>query len=225
MGHTLVHASRFAQSGQLAERPSPARIAAYACVIALHVAAFALLMLPMAAPEATKAEETVIDFQVLKKRDPEIVPVTPPPPIQHPVRVTTHTVAPITPVPPVVTEDSTPMSQEFIETPPAEEVVQVQPGIDTSPITDAQLVYASAPPPAYPKEEERRRIQGTVMLRVLVDVDGKPIEVSVQSSSGNRRLDEVARKQVLQRWTFKPATRGGVPVQAIGLIPIAFTVR
>jgi protein TonB len=224
MGHTLVHASRFAQSGQLAERPSPARIAAYACVIALHVAAFALLMLPMAAPETTKPEETVITIAPIVKKKIEIVPVTPPP-IQHPVRVTTRTVAPVTPVPPVVTEDSTPMSEEYIETPPTEEVVQVPPGIDTSPITDAQLVYASAPPPAYPKEEERRRIQGTVMLRVLVDVDGKPIEVSVQSSSGNRRLDEVARKQVLQRWTFKPATRGGVPVQAIGLIPIAFTVR
>ena len=48
MGHTLVHAPRSAQLGQLAERPSPARIAAYAAVIALHVAAFALLMVPMA---------------------------------------------------------------------------------------------------------------------------------------------------------------------------------
>jgi len=58
-----------------------------------------------------------------------------------------------------------------------------------------------------------------------VGVDGMPIEVTIQSSSGNRRLADAARKQVLQRWRFKPATRGGVAVQAIGLVPINFTVR
>ena len=224
MGHTLVHAPRFAQLGQLAERPSPARIAAYAAVIALHVAAVALLMVPMAAPVPTSKEDTYTPIIVVPK--PKVlVPVVPPPPTTRPVRVTTRTVAPPTLVPPVVSEDPNPMAEAYVETPPSEEVITVPPAIDTSPISDAQLVYASAPPPSYPKEEERRRIGGTVLLKVLVDVDGKPIDVTIQSSSGNRRLDEAARKQVLARWMFKPATRGGVPVQAIGLIPINFTVR
>jgi len=181
--------------------------------------------LPMAAPVPdTKPEETFIDFRPIV-HPPLIVPVTPPPPVQHPVTVTTHNVVPHPVDPPVVTNDSSAMSEAFVETPPTEEVVTVPPAIDTTPISDAQLVYASAPPPSYPKEEERRRIGGTVLLKVLVDVDGKPIEVTIQSSSGNRRLDDAARKQVLARWTFKPATRGGIAVQAIGLVPINFTVR
>ena len=224
MGHTLVHAPRFAQLGELAERPSPARIIAYSSVIALHAAALMLLLMPMAAPAPDTREETYTPIIVVPKPK-ALKPVLPPPPTTRPVRVTTRTVAPPTPVPPVITEDPNPMAEAYVETPPSEDIVQVPPAIDTTPITDAQLVYASAPPPTYPKEEERRRIGGTVLLKVLVGVDGMPIEVTIQSSSGNRRLDDAARKQVLQRWRFKPATRGGVAVQAIGLVPINFTVR
>jgi protein TonB len=60
---------------------------------------------------------------------------------------------------------------------------------------------------------------------VLVDVDGHPIDVQVQASSGNRALDDAARKQVLKKWLFRPARRNGTPVQAIGIVPIRFTMQ
>jgi len=47
----------------------------------------------------------------------------------------------------------------------------------------------------------------------------------VQSSSGNRSLDEAARKHVLKRWMFRPAMQGGRAVQAIGLVPVAFSLQ
>lgn len=101
-------------------------------------------------------------------------------------------------------------------------------GDDTGPVgqgevlTGAVLQYASAPPPAYPREALRAGTSGTVVLEVLVGVDGRPLRADVLSSSGHRALDQAARRQVLARWMFKPALMAGVPVQAIGHVPVEF---
>ncbi len=88
-----------------------------------------------------------------------------------------------------------------------------------------QLEYLSAPAPKYPKGALTRHVEGTVMLRVVVGIDGRPLEVTVSQSSGNRELDEAARSQILKRWSFRPAMKNGQAVQAIGLVPVAFTLR
>jgi protein TonB len=85
-----------------------------------------------------------------------------------------------------------------------------------------RLEYAKAPPPPYPRDALIGGLQGTVLLQILVDVDGRPLQVDVHRSSGHRRLDDAARKFVLKHWTFRPAMRNGRPVQAVGLVPIAF---
>jgi periplasmic protein TonB len=63
-----------------------------------------------------------------------------------------------------------------------------------------------------------------VVLKVLVDVDGKPLSVEIERSSGNRKLDDTARRQVLRKWMFRPAIRDGVAVQVYGLVPVNFTL-
>jgi protein TonB len=88
-----------------------------------------------------------------------------------------------------------------------------------------QLQYKLAPAPAYPRRALQQRLTGTVMLQVLVGVDGRPLEVKVAQSSGHRELDEAARAQVFKRWSFQPATRNGQAVQAMGMVPIAFALR
>ena len=70
-----------------------------------------------------------------------------------------------------------------------------------------------------------QRLTGTVLLQVLVGIDGRPMEVTVMQSSGHRELDEAARAQVLRRWSFQPASRNGQAVQAIGLVPIEFALK
>src|SRR3546814_5623365 len=87
------------------------------------------------------------------------------------------------------------------------------------PVAGVRLQYADAPSPPYPRAALRAGLQGTVMLQVLVDVDGRPLQVDVEHSSGHRVLDNAARRYVLQNWTFRPAMRGGRPVQAVGLVP------
>jgi len=223
MVHAPVHAMPHAQLGFLRERPSAARIAAFTGVIALHAAALALLMLPMAAPEPGPAKLETIPISWVLPKKPLIIPIAPTPdPPRTPQRVTTRPVAPTPPQPPVLVEEGE--AAPPIDVPPAEEVTYIEPA-DTGPLAMERLDYASAPPPPYPPEAARRRIEGTVLLQVLVDVDGRPLEVLVQRSSGNRALDDAARKFVLKRWLFKPAVRNGTPVQAIGLVPVKFSMR
>ena len=93
----------------------------------------------------------------------------------------------------------------------------------SSPTTPApvQLQYASAPAPAYPRNALRARFEGTVMLQVLVDVDGRPLEVTLVRDIGHRELDGAAREQVLGKWRFQPAMIDGRAVQAVGLMPVS----
>ena len=79
--------------------------------------------------------------------------------------------------------------------------------------------------PRYPISELKNGVEGTVVLRVLVDIDGKPLDVSIETSSGNRNLDRSALQHVLKTWRFKPAMQNGQAVQAYGLVPIAFSLQ
>ena len=65
--------------------------------------------------------------------------------------------------------------------------------------------------PAYPEMSRRRGQEGTVMLELRVDANGRVTEVRVVESSGFSALDAEAVKTV-RDWRFRPAQRGGLPV-------------
>jgi protein TonB len=92
------------------------------------------------------------------------------------------------------------------------------------PVAGMQLQYLRAQAPPYPRDALRDGLQGSVLLRVLVGVDGQPLEVSIARSSGHRILDQAAREQVLKRWKFHAALQQGMPVQAYGLVPVNFSL-
>ena len=220
---TLSALSRTQAGLYLAERPNPARIAAYSGVIAIHAAALMLLLMPMAAPVRPSVEETIpVNWIVPKKV--EILPIVEPrpdkprPEVRRIASVQPRTEAPPVDVP-VLVDSGDPAP------PDTGPVVEGPDVIEPPAVAAVRLEYASAPAPAYPREALRRRIEGTVLLQVLVDVDGRPLDVLVQQSSGNRQLDEAARLQVLKRWTFRPAMRDGVAIQAMGLVPVEFRLQ
>ena len=101
----------------------------------------------------------------------------------------------------------------------------VEPAEPGPPLTGAHLAYESNPAPPYPPESLRNQESGTVLLEVLVDVDGRPLDVKVSRSSGHRALDAAARRQVLTKWRFKPAMQNGRAVQATGLVPVDFSLN
>lgn len=79
------------------------------------------------------------------------------------------------------------------------------------------------PPPEYPPMALRRRIEGTVGLKILVTAQGTAGQVQVTSSSGSSLLDKAAVETV-RKWKFKPARRGDTPIPGWAMQRIAFNL-
>lgn len=79
------------------------------------------------------------------------------------------------------------------------------------------------PPPQYPAEAYRARIEGTTVLRVGVRSDGAVEFVEVARSSGHRVLDDAAVDGV-RRWRFKPGHRDGHAASFVLRLPIVFAL-
>jgi protein TonB len=65
--------------------------------------------------------------------------------------------------------------------------------------------------PNYPEASRRRGEQGVVRVELLVDPNGRVVDVRVLESSGFSALDAEA-VQTVRDWRFRPAQRAGVPV-------------
>lgn len=209
-------------------RPDPVRIAGISGTLLLNGALLLVMLVPLSRPAEEAPPRRGLEAEWFEPRPvpplppPEEVPVMPEPPrpvAAAPVRRVQS--PPQAPVAPPVVEGGSLAAEPPVEgdavgpelAPPA-----------TGPALGVHLAYRRASAPPYPAEALRSGHQGTVVLKVLVDVDGRPLEVRVESSSGYRRLDEAARRHVLRNWTFQPAVRDGRPVQAVGLVPIEFRV-
>lgn len=212
------------------EHPHPdgTRIAGYSIAIAFNALLLMLILVPMQGPQglrpATDASPRIIWYTPDPPRP--VVPVMPSQPSRPaaPPERSQRDVA-IGDPPPVLV-DAGALSPPAIE--PAQDAAIPSPSLATvqpPPLPGVRLEYLQAPPPEYPRASARARSEGTVLLRVLVDVDGRPLQVEVHESSGDRRLDAAARDQVLQRWRFRPAMQDGRAMQAIGLVPIQFKLR
>ncbi len=203
------------------------RVFGYAAAIAIHALALMLLLIPMTAPQLRPETEEVVKpiWQI-----PEIVPITKTPPISEPVDKTKASPKPdtppkIAPTPAPATVDNA----KAIDPAPAAAGAQpadigpVEPV--AGPISLSSLSYVKATPPPYPRPEMTAGVQGKVVLRVLVGIDGVPLEVSIETSSGNRALDQSALRHIKKTWRFQPAMKDGQPVQAYGLVPIVFSLQ
>jgi periplasmic protein TonB len=81
--------------------------------------------------------------------------------------------------------------------------------------------YLHNPKPPYPLIARRMKLEGTVMVRVLVSLTGKAEIVRMGTSSGSNVLDQAALTAV-REWLFVPAQQGGQPVSAWVDVPIRF---
>lgn len=212
-------------SGASIARLDFTRIAAEAGAIAINAGALLLLLAPLhpgIAPIAKRPDDLIVI---------PVAPPKPPPPPVRTVEVTrprTPSVAPsFTPpkiqVQPPIARDSLSGDIAVDPLPIADAGASVGDQV-TEPLQGAHLEYEIAPPPSYPPQAVRDGLTGTVILRVLVGIDGRPIDVQIERSSGHRALDAAARRQVLKKWRFKPAMYEGQTTQAVGLVPVDFSL-
>ena len=92
--------------------------------------------------------------------------------------------------------------------------------VQTSNVTPPQVIGSSAP--LYTNEALAARVEGTVTLEASVDIAGKVSVLRVVKALGYG-LDERAIQAVLT-WSFSPALKDGMPVQAITQIEVDFKI-
>lgn len=202
--------------------PDSVRIAALSVAITLNLAALLAMMRPMA-PQLLEQVRHAGDITVRWIPPPPKVE-TPPDIVLKPVPKTVPTPRPhvqpqpVSPPPIAASDDGTLAAPPM---PPT--IAPAQPDAGTTPV-EATLAYRAVPL-TYPSIALRQHMEGTVILKVLVDENGVPQDVIVEQSSGHPLLDRSAREQVLRGWRFQPASVGGKNVRAWARIPVTFNVN
>lgn len=77
--------------------------------------------------------------------------------------------------------------------------------------------------PTYPRSLRKQDITGAVVLDVLVDETGKPIEIVLNKSSGYTEFDDNAIKCVKQ-WTYPAWQENGKPSKVVSRQNIDFMI-
>ncbi|WP_066798065.1 energy transducer TonB [Sphingomonas soli] len=84
--------------------------------------------------------------------------------------------------------------------------------------------FADAYQPEYPSSELRAQRDGTVSVRVLIGTDGR-VKAVEQVSATSAAFFEATKRQALNKWRFKPATRGGVPQESWKTMSVRFELK
>jgi len=92
------------------------------------------------------------------------------------------------------------------------------------PVFKARPLYKKNPRPEYPSVARRRRYQGTTLLEVLVDSQGRVGELRVSQSCGHDILDRAALTAV-KGWLFEPGRKGDDTVDMWVRVPVRFQLR
>jgi periplasmic protein TonB len=199
------------------------RIGAWSASLSIHLAIIALLLSAPAAirlVQLVKADQqTFVHFIDPKPIEVQPVPLLPAP-VHHAAAPTVHHVAPVIAVQPENTSASQARENALPVSPAIESGTESSAPQDVAP---SAIAYGSKTSVPYPTEALRRHEQGTVILRVLVDAEGKVLTVEIETSSGSPRLDRAARDAV-KSWSFNPAKHGGVALSAWARVPVSFNL-
>ena len=88
----------------------------------------------------------------------------------------------------------------------------------------ARPIYKKNTPPPYPRKARRFGYEGMVMLKVLINENGRVDDLTVLESSGHNVLDHAALSAV-RKWLFEPGTEGGIKKKMWVKIPVRFDLK
>ncbi|WP_318317554.1 energy transducer TonB [Stenotrophomonas maltophilia] len=186
------------------------RIVGIAFVIALHLAAFMMLLIPAVAPKAVAEKErnvmvTIVDAPL----PPPVKNLSPPKP------------SPVPPPPQAPVVDVPEPRPSDIVTPPSP---PAPPAPATSIEASVDISSKAMNPPRYPPAAFRAGIQGEVILIIDVDANGNVTNVTVEKSSRNRDLDRAAM-EAARKWRFNAAESGGKKAAGRVRVPVNFALN
>lgn len=78
------------------------------------------------------------------------------------------------------------------------------------------------PRPSYSVEAIRKKLSGDVVLKVIIDVRGKPRVIEILRSIPE--LDQEAVRTVESGWLFRPAKKMGRPVASVAVLTVTFNL-
>ena len=88
----------------------------------------------------------------------------------------------------------------------------------------ARPLYSLNTPPLYPRKARRLGYEGMVMLKVLIDENGRVDDLKLLESSGYGILDRAALATV-KRWRFEPGSEDGKKKKMWLKVPIRFQLE
>jgi len=91
-------------------------------------------------------------------------------------------------------------------------------------LQEAYPRYQLNDPPVYPNLARKRGMQGTVVLQVLVNGQGRVNDIRLDVSSGYSMLDRAASAAV-KKWIFEPGRKGDSTVPMWVRVPVIFELK
>ena len=76
--------------------------------------------------------------------------------------------------------------------------------------------------PPYPELAKKTHVQGTVLLRIVIDATGHVAQVTVVSG---HVLLAPAAVEAVKKWVYTPTVLNGTPVEVEGVVVVNFSLR
>ncbi|MDT8283448.1 MAG: energy transducer TonB [Gammaproteobacteria bacterium] len=189
------------------------------------------MTIPVPAPASTQAETEPVSVPIPVQEIPEPLPevkvakAVPPKPKPKPEPKPKPKSKPRSePKPPIAKPVATNSVEPAAETKDTAIQNKVTTEKESYIAPSSYAAYLDNPKPSYPRIAKLRGMEGIVKLRVKVGIDGQPVTVDLQQSSGFSALDDAAIK-VVRHWRFEPARRAGIKVAGEAIVPIQFKLN
>lgn len=96
-------------------------------------------------------------------------------------------------------------------------------GQEAPAVTDRGPTAIRPESPDYPKKLRRKKVEGVVIVEVVIGTDGK-VETAEAVESPDERLSELA-VAAAREWLFLPALKDGQAVEARVRLPFTFAAK
>ena len=178
--------------------------------LALHLFVFLTYTKVEVTPYASIAKQVVVEVQDIPETQ-QLKKLPPPPRPAVPIESESED------LPEDVTIETTELRVDVAPPPPP-------------PMADEFVAYDTPPKliklvkPRYPDIARKAGIEGMVILKILVDVDGKVVDAKVLKSLGNVGCDEAAI-EAAKKCAFEPALQRDKPVKVWVSYPVRFMLK